>query len=30
MVPLLAERGIRTLGEALEASERTYMARVKY
>jgi len=30
MVPLLAERGIRTLGEARAASERTFYARVKY
>jgi len=30
MVPLLAERGIRTLGEAREASQRTMFARVKY
>jgi len=30
MVPLLAERGIRTLGEAREASQRTKFAQVKY
>ncbi|MDA8254678.1 MAG: exonuclease domain-containing protein [Betaproteobacteria bacterium] len=30
MLPLLAERGIRTLGEAREASEKTYHARIKY
>lgn len=30
MVPLLAEKGIRTVGEALAASEKTYYARVKY
>jgi len=30
MVPLLVERGIRTLGEAREASQRTHFARVKY
>jgi DNA polymerase-3 subunit epsilon len=30
LVPLLAERGIHTLGEALEASRRTYLARVTY
>jgi len=30
MLPLLAEKGIRTLGEAREASEKTYHARIKY
>ncbi|HSE45780.1 MAG TPA: exonuclease domain-containing protein [Gemmatimonadales bacterium] len=30
MIPLLAERGIRTLREAREAAERTYYARIKY
>lgn len=30
MLPLLAERGIRTLGQAREASEQTYYARLKY
>lgn len=30
MLPLLAEQGIRTLGEARFASERTYYARLKY
>jgi DNA polymerase-3 subunit epsilon len=30
ILPLLAERGIRTLGEAREASKRTYYASVKY
>ncbi|MDR2241024.1 MAG: DNA polymerase III subunit epsilon [Zoogloeaceae bacterium] len=30
MIPLLAEMGIRTLGEAREAAQRTYYARVKY
>jgi len=30
MVPLLAEKGIRTLGEAREASRKTYFARVEY
>ena len=30
LVPLLAERGILTLGEALEASRETYYARLQY
>jgi DNA polymerase-3 subunit epsilon len=30
MIPLLAEQGIRTLGEAREASQATYFARVDY
>lgn len=30
MIPLLAEKGVRTLGEARQASEKTYYARVKY
>ena len=30
MVPLLAEMGIHTLGQAREAAEKTYYARVKY
>jgi len=30
MIPLLAEKGIRTLREAREAAEKTYYARVKY
>ena len=30
MIPLLAERGIRTLREAREASQRTYYAKAKY
>ncbi|MGE5730404.1 MAG: PolC-type DNA polymerase III, partial [Gemmatimonas sp.] len=30
MIPLLAEKGIRTLGEAREASQRTYLARIEY
>ncbi|SMF29597.1 3'-5' exonuclease [Pseudogulbenkiania subflava] len=30
MIPLLAEKGIRTLREAREASERTFYARVRY
>jgi DNA polymerase III subunit epsilon len=30
MIPLLAERGIHTLGQAREASQQTYYARIKY
>lgn len=30
IIPLLAEQGIRTLGEAREASQKTYFARVQY
>jgi DNA polymerase-3 subunit epsilon len=30
LVPLLAERGIRTLKEAREASQSTYLARIEY
>ncbi len=30
MLPLLAEQGIRTLGEAREASQKTYFARIQY
>ena len=30
MLPLLAEKGIRSLGEALAASEKTYHARIRY
>ncbi len=30
LLPLLAERGIGTLGEALEASRQTYYARLQY
>ncbi|WP_253946243.1 exonuclease domain-containing protein [Niveibacterium sp. COAC-50] len=30
MIPLLAERGIVTLGEAREASEKTFYARIRY
>jgi len=30
MLPLMQERGIRTLGEAREASEKTYHARIRY
>jgi DNA polymerase-3 subunit epsilon len=30
MIPLLAERGIHTLGQAREASQQTFYARIKY
>jgi DNA polymerase-3 subunit epsilon len=30
LLPLLAERGIVTLGQALEASRSTYLARLQY
>jgi len=30
MLPLLAEKGIRTLGEARTASQKTYLARIEY
>jgi DNA polymerase-3 subunit epsilon len=30
MLPLLRAAGITTLGQALEASKKTYLARVKY
>ena len=30
IIPLLAQQGIRTLGEAREASQRTYLARIEY
>ena len=30
MIPLLAEKGIHTLGQAREAAQKTYFARVKY
>jgi DNA polymerase III subunit epsilon len=30
LIPLLAERGIHTLGQALEAAQQTYLARVRY
>jgi DNA polymerase III subunit epsilon len=30
MIPLLAEKGIRTLGQAREAAQKSYYARIKY
>jgi DNA polymerase-3 subunit epsilon len=30
MIPLLAQQGIRTLGEAREASQKTLLARIDY
>ena len=30
LIPLLAEKGIHTLGQARAAAERTYYARLKY
>jgi DNA polymerase-3 subunit epsilon len=30
MIPMLVEQGIRTLGEAREASQKTFFARIKY
>ena len=30
LIPLLAEKGIHTLGQAREAAEKTYYARLKY
>jgi len=30
MIPLLADQGIRTLGEARAASQRTFFARIEY
>lgn len=30
MIPLLAEQGIRTLGDAREASQKSYLARIEY
>ncbi len=30
LIPLLAEKGIHTLGQAREAAQKTYYARLKY
>jgi DNA polymerase-3 subunit epsilon len=30
LIPLLAEKGILTLGQAREAAQKTYYARLKY
>ena len=30
LLPLLAEKGIHTLGQAREAAQKTYFARIKY
>ncbi|MDZ4295105.1 MAG: hypothetical protein U1C47_24675, partial [Hydrogenophaga sp.] len=30
LIPMLAEKGIHTLGEAREAAQKTYYARIKY
>ena len=30
LIPLLAERGIETLGQAREAAQKTYYARLNY
>jgi len=30
LIPLLAEQGIHTLGQAREAAQQTYYARLKY
>jgi DNA polymerase-3 subunit epsilon len=30
LIPLLAQRGVHTLGQALEAAQKTYLARVRY
>jgi DNA polymerase-3 subunit epsilon len=30
LIPLLAKKGIHTLGQAREASEKTYFARLRY
>ena len=30
LIPLLAEKGIHTLGQAREAAQKTYYARIRY
>jgi hypothetical protein len=30
MLPLFADKGIRTLGQAIQACEKTYHARIQY